>query len=225
MKSLLSFFTILFFTISSGQELRNFAIPKGYTKILETKGDLDKDGIDETILVFNSGKKIKSDFSNGLVRELFIVKNRNGNLKIWKQYSNVILGSATGFSPEYNNLPEVSVKNGTLIISQVYNTNSRHTLTFRHTYRFQNGDFYLIGSVNTFDDTCEFNISEEINFSTGKAIKDEQYYPCFEDSKEPPEKDFHKEFSYKLKTLIKMNNFKPGENTFKIPNSDKYFTY
>lgn len=225
MKKICSFFTLLLFTIFSSQELKNFVIPKGYTKIVETKGDLDKDGKDETVIVFNSDKINNEDFNRGFQREIFILKNNNGQLKIWKKNSTAILGSKTGFSPEYNTLPEINIKNGAIVILQSYNTNSRHTLTFKHTFRFQNNDFYLIGSVNEFDDTCEFNFSDEINFSTGKAIKEKKYYPCFEDSKEPVEKDYYKEFNYKLKTPVKMNNFEPGKNSFKVPNSNQYFTY
>ncbi|MCD1115812.1 hypothetical protein [Chryseobacterium turcicum] len=225
MKKLFSFFAILLFSISQSQELKNFAVPKGYEKILETKGDLDKDGKDETLIVFNSDKRNNEDFNRGFQREIFIIKNNNGQLKIWKKNPTVILGSKTGFSPEYNTLPEVSIKNGVIIISQSYSTNSRHTYTYKHTYRFQNNDFYLIGSVVKFDDTCQFNRFSEINFSTGKVIVDDQYYPCFEDDKEPLEKNFHKEFKYKWKTLIKMDNFTPGETVIQIPNSKQYFIY
>ncbi|MGE6396822.1 hypothetical protein [Chryseobacterium scophthalmum] len=225
MKKNCSFFTLLLFTIFSSQELKNFVIPKGYTKIVETKGDLDKDGKDETVIVFNSDKMNNEDFNRGFQREIFILKNNNGQLKIWKKNSTVILGSKTGFAPGYNTLPEVIIKNGAIIISQSYNTNSRHTYTYKHTYRFQNNDFYLIGSVVKFDDTCQFNRLSEVNFSTSKVIVDDQYYPCFEDDKEPPEKDFHKEFKYKWKTLIKMDNFTPGETVIQIPNSKQYFIY
>lgn len=225
MKKLISFLIILSISILNAQELENFIIPKGYTKIVETKGDLDKDGKDETVIVYNSDKMNNEDFNRGFQRQIFILKNNKGKLKIWKKNSTAILGSKTGFAPEYNTLPEVIIKNGAIIISQSYNTNSRHTYTYKHTYRFQNDDFYLIGSIVKFDDTCQFNRFSEINFSTGKVIVDNQYYPCFEDDKEPLEKDFHKEFKYKWKTPIKMDNFTPGETVIKISNSDQYFIY
>ncbi|SDQ86531.1 hypothetical protein SAMN05421664_2893 [Chryseobacterium soldanellicola] len=224
MKNFFSFFVIIFFPVFHAQELKNFVVPKGYTKIAETKGDLDKDGKDEIVLVFNTDKKVKSDFNNGYQREFFILKNNNGKLQIWRKNSTVIFASETGFYPEYNPIPDVKIKNGCIIISQKFNTNSRHTQAYIHTFRFQNGDFYLIGSVSTFDDTCEFNMLNEINFSTGKAIVNENYSSCDEEEKNIP-KDYHKEFIHKLSSLVKMNNFTPGENSFKIPNSDKYFNY
>ncbi|MCY0970659.1 hypothetical protein ACM642_16365 [Chryseobacterium sp. CY353] len=202
--------------------MKNFIIPKGYEKILEVKGDLDKDGKEENVVVFNTNIQTKSE---GVERKFYILKNIGGILKIWKENSSVILPKEIGFSPESNPLPEITIKKGILIITQSFSTNSRHTQTYKHTYRYQNGDFYLIGSLQNFDDTCEFNMYDEINFSTGKAIVDQKYYSCFPEDKTAPAEDFHKEFNYKLKKLIKMNNFKPGENSIKIPNSDKYLQY
>ncbi|MDF2553023.1 MAG: hypothetical protein K0R77_2298 [Chryseobacterium sp.] len=222
MKNLFSLITIFLFTISYSQELKNFVIPKGYKKMLEIKGDLDKDGKDEIVIVSNTDKKIDLNFSKGDQRELFILKKINGKLKIWKKNSTVLFASETGFDPKYNVLT-LSVKNNRLVIDQEFMTNSRHTQRYKHTFRFQNNDFHLIGSINRFDDTCKFYILNEINFSTGKTIIDEQYSSCGENETEP--NDYHKEFIHKLGSLVKMNNFTPGENKFKIPNSNKYFYY
>lgn len=106
MKKLCSFFIILLFSISPSQELKNFEIPKGYEKILETKGDLDKDGKDETVIVFNTNIKTESE---GFERKFYILKNINGKLKIWKENSSVIIDSKYGFYPEDNKL-DIQIK-------------------------------------------------------------------------------------------------------------------
>ena len=80
-------------------------------------------------------------------------------------------------------------------------------------------------SLNTFDDTCEFNFLNEANFSTGKVIIDEKYSDCDGDEDRKIPKDVHKEFIHTFNPLIKMNDFRVGKNQFKIPNSDKYFNY
>lgn len=143
MKKNLLLFSILFIAISQSQELKNFAIPKEYEKIFELKGDLDKDGNEETVMVFNTD--IKTD-SEGFERKFYILKNFNGNLKIWKENASVIINSKYGFYPTDNEL-DIKIKNNCLIISQLFFT------------RFQNGDFYLIGSKYQLDDTCEYNLS------------------------------------------------------------------
>ena len=223
MKKILSFLVIFLFTFSYSQELKDFAIPKGYEKILETKGDLDKDGKDETVIVFNTDKTPDSE-SPGLVRKFYILKNINGKLKIWKENSNLIFDSKEGFYPESNAL-ELTIKNNCLVIFQSYFSNSRHTVTSKNTYRFQNGDFYLIGALVQFDDTCEFNFTDEINFSTGKVIVSEEYSDCDDGSNRKIPENYHKEFTYKLPKLIKMNEYKMGKNEIKIPNSKKTFNF
>lgn len=223
MKTFLYFITLIFFPVLHSQELKDFTIPKGYEKILETKGDLDKDGKDETVIVFNTDKTPDSE-SPGLVRKFYILKNVNGKLKIWKENSNLIFDSKEGFYSESNEL-ELTIKNNCLVIFQSYFSNSRHTVTSKNTYRFQNGDFYLIGALVQFDDTCEFNYSDEINFSTGKVIVSEEYSDCDDGSNREIPKNYYKEFTYKLSKLIKMNEYKMGKNEIKIPNSKKTFNF
>jgi hypothetical protein len=225
MNNLLCILTLLIFSVFHSQELKNFVIPKGYEKILEVRGDLDKDGKDETVIVFNTNIKTKSE---GFERKFYILKNISENLKIWKENSSVIIDSKFGFYPTDNEL-DVKIKNNCIIISQLFFTNSRHSDTSKYTFRFQNGDFYLIGAHYQMDDTCEFNFIYEVNFSTGKFIANEQYSECDGDgdgdeNKAIP-KDYHKEFIHKFTTLTKMNGFRIGESKFKIPNSNKYFYY
>lgn len=223
MEKVFSFLIIFLFTFSYSQELKDFAIPKAYEKILETKGDLDKDGKDETVVVFNTDKTAESA-SSGFIRKFYILKNVNGKLKIWKENFDLIFDSKTGFYPDENHL-ELSIKNNCLIIFQSYFSNSRHTVTSKNTYRFQNGDFYLIGALMKFDDTCEFNYSDEINFSTGKVIVSEEYSDCDSGYERKVPENYYKEFTYKLPKLIKMNEYKMGKNEIKIPNSKKSFNF
>ena len=220
MKNFFLLITIFLFTISQSQELKNFVIPKDYEKILEAKGDLDKDGKEENVVVFNTNIQTKSE---GVERKFYILKNINGNLKIWKENSSVIIDSKFGFYPLDNEL-DLKIKNNCIVISQKFFTNSRHSDTSKSTFRFQNGDFYLIGAVYQLDDTCDYNFTNEVNFSTGRCIIDEQYSSCDDEKTDIP-KDYHKEFIHKFTTLIKMNGFRIGENNFKIPNSNKYFYY
>ncbi|MET3038525.1 hypothetical protein ABXT08_20745 [Chryseobacterium sp. NRRL B-14859] len=226
MKKLLTFLSFLLITGFHAQNLKAFSIPEGYKKIAEAKGDLDKDGQDEIVWAFDtdiiaseiqhsSGKK---DYQ----RVFYILKNTDNGLKIWKENSTLLFSSETGFYPE-DNILELGIKNNSLNVRQQFFTNSRHTQSYKHTFRFQNGDFYLIGSQDTFDDTCDFSFTDAINFSTGKVVIDKEYSSCDEETKVP--KNFHKEFTYKLQPLIKMNHFKIGEHKIKIPGSKEYFIF
>lgn len=219
MKNLFSFLTLIFYSILQSQELKDFVVTKGYEKILETKGDLDKDGKDEIAMIFNTNPR--EEVSG---RKLYILKHVNGKLKIWKENSTIIFDSKEGFYPSENKL-EVSIKNNSLNILQSYYTNSRHSDTAKYTFRFQNGDFYLIGASIRFDDTCEFNFKNEVNFSTGKVIIDNKFSDCDDSSDRKIPENYYKEFTHEFPKLIKMNDFRIGENEIKIPNSSKSFNY
>ncbi|MFN1217029.1 hypothetical protein ACKW6Q_08590 [Chryseobacterium kwangjuense] len=224
MKKLLGLSIFIISTSISAQSLKDFSTPKGYEKITEARGDLDKDGKEETVVIFNITTKSISEDREDFPRIFYILKSTDGKQKIWQENSIFLFSSGTGFYPESNAAPEITIKNNSFSIKQVFNTNSRHTQTYKHTFRFQNGDFYLIGSHSRFEDTCDFNDLNEINFSTGKVIVDHQYSSCEEDERDTP-KDYHKEFVHQFKPLIKMNSFRIGENKFKIPDSDKYLYY
>ncbi|RLJ34409.1 hypothetical protein CLU97_3917 [Chryseobacterium sp. 7] len=223
------FFSILFVLSVCGlsaQTLKNFAVPKGYTQIAEATGDLDKDGTDELVLIFNTNIKASDDRNlegtTDYKRVFYILKKENNGLKIWKENSDILFSSGTGFYPSDNTL-EVTIKNNSFRINQSFFTNSRHTQQYKHTFRFQNGDFYLIGSLDHFEDTCDFSFTNEINFSTGKVIVDKNYSSCDDNAKIP--QDFHKEFTHKLQNLIKMDNFKIGEHKFKLPGLKEDFIF
>lgn len=224
MKKLISFITILFFTIPYAQNLKNFSVPKGYKKVMEVKGDLDKDGTDETVLVFNTDKTA-SDYSEkkDYKRVFYILKNDQGNLKIWKENSTLLYSSGLGFYPD-DNILNIQIKNNCLVVEQSFFSNSRHTQVNKHTFRFQNGGFFLIGSYDNFADTCDFDFTNEINFSTGKVIVDKEYSSCDEGYSKIPE-NVHKEFIHKPKVLIKMDDYRIGNHKFKIPGLKEDFVF
>lgn len=227
MKIFLSCITLLTITGFYAQTLKNFSVPKNYKKVLEVKGDLDKDGKNETVLVFDTDKTA-SDYERApgkkdYERVFYILKSEQGNLKIWKENSTLLYSSGLGFYPD-DNILDIQIKNNYLIVEQSFFSNSRHTQINKHTFRFQNGDFYLIGLYDNFADNCDFDFTNEINFSTGKVIVDREYSSCDDDNTKTPE-NFHKEFVHKLKTLITMDHFKIGEHKFEIPGLKEDFIF
>ena len=225
-KTFFSFLIVLAVSGLSAQKLKNFSVPKGYTQIAEAKGDLDKDGKDETVLVFNTNIKASyeqnPEGTSDYKRVFYILKNENSGLKVWKENSDIIFSNGFGFYPSDNTL-EVSIKNNSLQIGQTFFTNSRHTQKYKHTFRFQNGDFYLIGLYDHFEDTCDFSFTNEINFSTGKVIVDKEYSSCDENAKTSA--NSYKEFIHKFPALIKMNDFFIGDHKFKIPGLKEEFVF
>lgn len=81
MRLIFLFLAFLSVTSLPAQNLKNFSVPKGYTQIVEAKGDLDKDGKDETILIFNTNIKASDkqnlEGTNDYKRVFYILKNEN----------------------------------------------------------------------------------------------------------------------------------------------------
>ncbi len=226
MKKLLTLITVFLLTAFKAQNLKDFSVPKGYIKVAEAKGDLDQDGKDEIVIVFNTDEITERETDNSQAKDykrvFYILKNENGILKIWKENSTFLFSSGTGFYPP-DNILEINIRNNCLIVGQQFFTNSRHTQKYKHTFRFQNGDFYLIGSYDNFADTCDFDFTNEINLSTGKVIVNEEYSSCDDHTKIP--ENYHKEFTHQSTAPIKMNDFNIGDHKFRIPGSRKDFIF
>jgi hypothetical protein len=216
---LLTLFLIL--NICSGQNFDK-TLPKSYQKVFETKGDLDKDGIEEIVYVYNTDKKIEN---LGFERELYICKIIDGKIKLWTNNKSILWKSNDfGFYSENRFKMSIEIANNTLILTQTFNSNSRHSQTYKNIFRFQNNDWFLIGSNCTYDDNCEFNFEYDINFSIKKVIVSEEYHNCEDDEKIPP-KSYYKNFTYNFKEIPKMEGFISGKNQIKIPKTKKYFYY
>ena len=206
---------------ATAQNLINFVPPSGYTKVLETTGDLDKDGIAETILVFNTHKKAER---TGFLRELFICKKVNGVLKLWNKNSSVLWNSEDcGYCTDNGIDLSVVIKNNTIITQQTFWHNTRHTSKHRNIFRYQNNNWFLIGSTYNDRYNCGYDYTYDINFSTKQVnIKYDNEY-CDDGTPEYPTTT--KNFKYPFKSIPKMNGFTPGKMEVKIPNYDRYFYY
>ncbi|MCD0490609.1 hypothetical protein LPB86_20395 [Pedobacter sp. MC2016-14] len=213
----------LFFltTTATAQELPDFKVPANYSKIWEVKGDLDKDGIAEVVYAYNTNKP---DGASGFFRILYICKLFNGKAKLWKQNSSVLRSSKDcGFCLNKGIDLSINIKNNTLIIQQNFQHNARHYSSNKNIFRYQNGDWFLIGSTYNVYDTCEFDDTYDINFSTKQVSVACTYGDCDEGKTAASDEFF--DFKYPFKAIPKMDGFKPGKVELRIPKSRRFFYY
>lgn len=134
-------------------------LPKGQVADSITKGDLNKDGMDDLVMVYQSEKLLKKE--NNTVRTLRILLMQNdGKYELAAESTGAIAGeniNNTFFSG-------IEIKKGLLIINHEYIRGGSV-----HKYRYQNGGFYLIGAESTIGDSSYFS-SIDYNLSTGKYI-------------------------------------------------------
>lgn len=170
-KSLLPVLLVIinFLAVSAQQII----IPDNYTIKDSISGDLDKDGINELVVAYNTEKE-KEEFES-VPRELVIYKNQNGKWIVWKKSKQALYGSRQG-GMMGDPFGSIYIDNSILNIHQ----NGGSSWKWGHTdkYRYQNGAFILIGYSSSYGKPCEYWEVVDFNLSTGKLIVKKEYESC-----------------------------------------------
>lgn len=189
--------------------------PASYKVLAQVTGDLNKDGIVDLVIAYDTARGFK-DEGMGTVRELRFYQNTAGHWALWHVSEGPILPSQHGGmmgDPFYDGL---KIENGSLVVEN--SGGSRQKWGYTHRYRFQNGNWYLIGAKIGFGAPCDFFGTYDYNFSTGKLIVDEESFDVGHQNC-GVSKTKHFILNRKLKHLIKMDGFYPGNNEVKLPKS------
>ncbi|TDG36649.1 hypothetical protein EZJ43_07965 [Pedobacter changchengzhani] len=168
---------------TTGANLKSF-IPKGWKMILETTGDLNKDGLADKVIVIEN-----TDPKNVIANDGLGMNKLNINprivLVLFKTTANLYqLGAKnSGFIPSENDAESscladplmqeggISIEKGLLKISYQYwySCGSWYVTNKNYTFRFQNQKFELIGyDEDSFHRSSGEMSSTSINFSTHK---------------------------------------------------------
>jgi hypothetical protein len=147
-------------------------VPENYSIVDTVTGDLDKDGRKELVVAFNTSK---DDGVDGVPRELIIYKLENKGWTIWKKSRQALYGSRDG-GMMGDPFGEIKIENGILLISQ--NGGSSWKWDYTDRYRYQEGEFYLIGYISNYGKPCEYWQEVDFNLSTGKMIVKKEYEDC-----------------------------------------------
>jgi hypothetical protein len=152
-------------------------VPKGFVVAEKIQGDLNKDGVNDCVLLIKATDKkqiIKDEYRGELDR------NRRGIIVLFSkndQYYEQAMKNYTCFSSENEDggvyyAPELSIEigKGNLLISYAHGRYGG----WKYSFRYQNGDFDLIGYDASYQN--DFNTDyvtfdeESINFLTKKKL-------------------------------------------------------
>lgn len=207
-------FSVALILYSSFSFAQQNGIPKHYVAIKETTGDLNKDGIDEKVVVYNMSDK--EDEINGIGRELIIYKKEKGQWRIW-QRSKTAVGNSQDGGMMGDPFEDIEIKAGILIISQSGGSSWKWNTTDK--YRFQNNQFQLIGYTSYGGKLCEYWQTFDYNISTGKITVEKEFENCDEEGTQTISKKQNENFTYRLKKPITLE--KRNKEAIKIT-SPKY---
>lgn len=166
-------------------------VPENYTIISKVMGDLDKDGVKELVVAYNT--KTPEDELDNVARALIIYKLVNNKWSEWKKSEQALYGSADG-GMMGDPFGSIEIKNGILLVMQQGGSSWKWEITDK--YRFQNGNFYLIGYTSVSGKPCEYWDNIDFNLSTGKMLVKREYEKCNNHSEEKIYK-IEKEILYK----------------------------
>ncbi|MCF8247166.1 MAG: hypothetical protein K9J37_20125 [Saprospiraceae bacterium] len=192
--------------------------PKGYEVMGDAKGDLDKDNVEEKVVVFNTDRQ--SDF--GTERELHIYKQKDGGWELWHKSLGAVLPSEQG-GVMGDPFEAVAIENGSLVLQHF--GGSRQKWHYTHRFRYQNNAWQLIGATVNNGAPCDYFEDFDYNLSTGKINYKKTTEDCEKSEENPVTKTEKKDFVVKLASPPNMASFRPGENEVKLPKSDIVFYY
>lgn len=168
------FLTLLITLLSIVAFTQQISIPKNYSIIDTTSGDLDNDGISEMVVAYNTQQQ-KEDSFESIPRELVIYKKQSNRWTVWKRSMQALYGSRDG-GMMGDPFGEIKIQKGVLSISQ----DGGSSWKWGHTdkYRFQNNEFYLIGYTSMYGRPCDYWTGVDFNVSTGKMVVTKEYEDC-----------------------------------------------
>ncbi|MCI3935958.1 hypothetical protein MQX03_02030 [Chryseobacterium aahli] len=193
-------------TLKVSADIKNFT-PKYWELKKIAYGNLDEDENDEAAAVY----EIPNIDHGDAEQVLAIYKKENGKWKILHQTSAPLLSSQSG-GVMGNPFNGISISKKSIVIKHF--GGSRDKWEYTHRYRYQNGDWYLIGASSSFGTPCDYWVSFDYNISTGDAT----YKKTVENCKNGENKVVQSQKENKKITQPKMNDFTPGDHTFKFPN-------
>jgi len=146
-------------------------IPEGYEKLDEKEGDLTNDHTAEKVIVYNTSDSTEL----GKVREIQIYKKSVDKWDLLASSNNAIGKSEEGRMTG-DPFDSIEIKDGVLLIKQSGGSNWVWSKTDK--YRFQDGQFQLIGYTNYYGKACEYFETIDFNLLTGKISYEKEYQDC-----------------------------------------------
>ncbi len=129
---------VLLLLLCNPSYAQNLPIPENYTVIDSVSGDLDRDGIPELVVAYDTRKQ-PEDTLESVPRELIIYKTSHNGWEIWKRSMQALYGSRSG-GMMGDPFEAITIEKRILLVSQ----NGGSSWKWGHTdkYRYQHDGFY-----------------------------------------------------------------------------------
>jgi len=146
-------------------------VPEGWKVIDSISGNLDNNAINEKVVIYNTIDS--TDF--GKHREIRIFKKEKENWVLWECSRTPLLKSDDG-GMMGDPFGGIEIKNRVLLIH--HSGGSSWKWSYTDKYRFQNGQFELIGYTSLNGKPCEEWTTIDFNISNGQINFKHEYEDC-----------------------------------------------
>jgi hypothetical protein len=200
----MKFSIILFLILALGKNSvgQSELIPTSYQILDSVQGDLNKDGIDEKVVIYNITDSLEEGEEENFYREIIIFKKEKHQWTIW-QRSNTAVGSSKSGGMNGDPYWKMEILKGVLSIYQ--SGGSRWKWAKVDKYRYQHNAFELIGHTSHFGTICEYWLDFDYNLMTGKVEVKKEYEKC-ENQQQLIYKKENEKFVHRLKNKITLQN-------------------
>ncbi|MGB0177281.1 MAG: hypothetical protein ACPF9D_08945, partial [Owenweeksia sp.] len=178
-------------------------------------GDLNGDNIVEKAVVYHTTDSAE----DGIIRELHILKRKNGHWELWQSSRSAVRPSEDGgiMGDPYGGM---YIKDGILEIQHFGGSSWKWGYTDK--YRFQNDHFELIGHSGSYGRPCDYLIYTDFNLSTGKIIWKKEIEECDEEGEYISSEASTETFCNK-DIHLNLSNRHEGEIRIPIPHTDEAY--
>jgi hypothetical protein len=199
-------------------ELSKLEIPEGYNELIKSEGDLDGDGIDEKVIVFDTD--IEGDY--GIEREIYICKKENDEWMLWKTIKGPVLSSdAGGVSGDPFN--DLVIDKDRIYISHM--GGSMEKWYYNHSYKYIDSEFRLVTAVVDYGISCIKWETYHYDLESGNLAYDLSPDECEDYMIEEYCVAIHEDYEIKKSDLPLMDGFEPGNNELKLPDRKEVIYY
>ncbi|MEQ8426181.1 MAG: hypothetical protein RIA63_15785 [Cyclobacteriaceae bacterium] len=188
----------------------------GLKAIGESLGDLDKDGVEEKVVVYDNGNQTDM----GTEREIHIYKKNGDDWEPWQHFVGGVLPSQHG-GIMGDPFQELGIERGCIVTYHF--GGSRYKWSYIHRFRYQNERWELIGASTKSFVPCESWESTDYNLSNGKIILEKGTEDCENGEKKITTSS--KQYSNKLEVLPVLAGFYPGNNELKVEGLENSIYY
>ena len=201
--------------ISSAATLAAFT-PAYWTVRDSVFGDLDGVQGDEAVMIY----KTPMPAEMGVASCLAVFRKTDGQWALWHQTPAPLLGDQNGgmMGDPYDG---VAISRRCIVVNHF--GGSRQKWHYTHRYRFQNGDWYLVGATVNFGAPCDYRMQLDYNLSTGDAVVTRTTEACDEEGN-AKESSWTERLNIKRK-LPQMDTFLPGETELSLPKRKQTLYY